>query len=257
METHDTMWAGHPGEEKTFALISQFFHQPKMKDDVQTYMKSCLVCQMDKIEQKNETCLLYPLHIPERPWQCLSMDFITRFPKVQGYRLVVLVVDQFSKYAVFIPAPHECPIKEFARLFFSNAVKYFGILENIVSDRDSRFTGKFQVELFKMMGIECKFSTTNHPQMDGKTERVNVLLEEYLRHYVSTTQQNQLELMDVSQLSYNLHQSSTIRKSPFEVAIRFQPCMLMDVLATSQLGEGVSPAMYQSAKTRHELLDEA
>ena len=41
-----------------------------------------------------------------------------------------------------------------------------------------------------MMGIECKFSTTNHPQMDGKTERVNVLLEEYLRHYVSTTQQN-------------------------------------------------------------------
>ena len=63
--------------------------------------------------------------------------------------------------------------------------------------------------------------------------------------------------MDVAQLSYNLHQSSTIRKSPFEVAIRFQPCMLMDVLATSQLREGVSPAMYQSAKTRHELLDEA
>ena len=57
--------------------------------------------------------------------------------------MVLLVVDQFSKYAVFILAPHECPIKEFARLFFSNVVKYFGILEDIVSDRDSRFTSKF------------------------------------------------------------------------------------------------------------------
>ncbi|RVW22379.1 Transposon Ty3-G Gag-Pol polyprotein [Vitis vinifera] len=32
--------------------------------------------------------------------------------------------------------------------------------------------------------VEFKFFTRNHPQTNGKTKRINVLLEEYLRHYV-------------------------------------------------------------------------
>ena len=83
------------------------------------------------------------------------------------------MVDRFSKYAVFIPAPSECLVEEVARIFFSNVVKHFGMPKDIVSDRDTRFTGKFWVELFKMWGTECKFSTANHPQTDGQVERVN------------------------------------------------------------------------------------
>lgn len=83
---------------------------------------------------------------------CLSMDFITGFPKVQGYRSVFVVLDRFSKYAMFIPSPHECPIEEAVRLFFSNVVKHFGIPTDIMSDKDSQFTGRFWVELFKMIG---------------------------------------------------------------------------------------------------------
>ena len=33
-ETHDTKWAGHPGEERTLALLARSFHWPKMKEDV-------------------------------------------------------------------------------------------------------------------------------------------------------------------------------------------------------------------------------
>ena len=131
---------------------------------------------------------MHPLRIPERPWQCLSMDFITRCPKMQGYRSILVVVDRFSKYAVFILTPHECAAKEVGRLFFNDVAKYFGILEDIVSDKDSRFTGKSWVDLFKMIGAKFKFSTTNHPQTDEQTKRVNFILEEYLRHYISVAQ---------------------------------------------------------------------
>ena len=107
--------------------------------------------------------LLQPLPISERPWLCLSMDFISGFPKVEGFKLVLVVVDRFSKYVVFIPALCECPAEEAVRIFFSNGLKHFGMPEDIVSDRDMRFIGRFWVELFKMWGTtECKFSTANH-----------------------------------------------------------------------------------------------
>ena len=57
-----------------------------------------------------EVGLLQSLPIPDRPWQC--MDFISGFPKVKGFESVLVVVDRFSKYFVFIPALSECMAKE-------------------------------------------------------------------------------------------------------------------------------------------------
>ena len=67
-ETHDAKWAGHPGEERTMALLSRSYYWPKMGEDVQAYVKSCLVCQLDKTEKKKMAGLLQPLPIPEKPW---------------------------------------------------------------------------------------------------------------------------------------------------------------------------------------------
>ena len=57
-ETHDAKWAGHPGEERTMALLSRSCYWPKMGEDVQAYVKSCLVCQLDKTEKKKMAGLL-------------------------------------------------------------------------------------------------------------------------------------------------------------------------------------------------------
>ncbi|KAA8525497.1 hypothetical protein F0562_007352 [Nyssa sinensis] len=60
-----------------------------------------------------------------------------------------------------------------------------------------------------MMGLKLNFLTSNHPQTDGQTERVNAMLEEYLRHYVTANQQNKVDFLDVAQFCYNLQQSSS------------------------------------------------
>lgn len=144
-ETHDSPWAGHPGQECTLALLSQSYYWPRMENDVEQYVKTCLVCQQDKTERRKEAGLLEQLPILERPWMSLSMDYIVNLPKVDNCRSIIVVVDRFSKYATFISAPHVVSAETTAKLFFKNIIKLWGIPLDIVSDKDARFTRRFWV----------------------------------------------------------------------------------------------------------------
>nr|GEV84874.1 hypothetical protein [Tanacetum cinerariifolium] len=198
---------------------------PRMEDDVETFVQTCLICQQDKIEQKRSGGLLEPLPTPKGPWEIVSMGFITCFLKSEGSGSIIVVVDRFSKYGTFIAAPPDVTADDMAKLFFKNVVKYWGVPHMIVSDRDPRFTGRFWTELFKIMGTDLNFSMSFHPQTDGQTERVNALLELYLRHY-----------------------------SPFELVTGRQP-LTPNALAASY--EGSSLAVYKTMKEWHEQADMA
>ncbi|KAH9330575.1 hypothetical protein KI387_002683, partial [Taxus chinensis] len=73
-----------------------------------------------------------------------------------------------------------------------------GVPLSIVSDRDARFTGNFWKELFKLMGTKLLMSTSHHPETDGQTERINAILEDYLRHSVRSNQANWPKLLDAT-----------------------------------------------------------
>ncbi|KAJ4717218.1 Retrotransposon protein, putative, Ty3-gypsy subclass [Melia azedarach] len=251
-ECHDSKWAGHLGAKRTNALLENLYYWSKMREDVEAYVRTCLVCQQDKIEQRASGGLLEPLPIPERPWESVSMDFITSLPKSEGYGSIIVVVDRFSKYAVFMAALADCTAEEAAKLFLKHVVKLWGVPNNIVSDRDPRFTGKFWSELFKMLGTDLNFSTSFHPQSDEQTERVNALLELYLRHYVSANQKDWAKLLDVAQFSYNLQRSEATNKSPFEIVLGRQPTT-PHALASSY--DGRSPGAFKFAKAWHEQAD--
>jgi hypothetical protein len=169
-----------------FALMSRSYYWPQMRDDVELCVKTCLVCQQDKVEQWREVRLLQPLPIPNRPWASVSMDFLGGFPKAEGMGAIMVVMDRFSKYVVFIVVLCASSADLVTRMFFANVVKIFGLPEDIMSNRDLRFTGRFWTTLFNMIGSDLKFSTGYHPQIDGQTERVNAMLEDYLRHHTST-----------------------------------------------------------------------
>ena len=173
-----------------------------------------------KVEQRQPRGLLEALPIVERPWDSFTVDFIIRLPKLEDNGSIIVVVDRFSKYATFIAAPTGCIVEEMAKLFLKHVVKYWGLPKYIISDHNLCFSRKFWTELFKLMGLELHFSTSFHPQIDGQTERVNALLELYLRHFVSANQKDWVKLLNIAQFSYNLQRSEATNKSPFELATR-------------------------------------
>ncbi|KAA0066511.1 reverse transcriptase [Cucumis melo var. makuwa] len=187
-ECHDTLWAGHPGWQRTYALLKKGYFWPNMRDDVMQYTKTCLICQQDKVEKVKVAGLLDPLPVPTRPWKSVSMDFITHLPKVGDFEAILVIIDRFSKYATFIPTTKQCSAEMTAQLFFKHVVKLWGVPKSIVSDRDGRFIGFFWTELFFFLGTSLNISSSYHPQTDGQTERFNCMLEEYLRHFVNARQ---------------------------------------------------------------------
>lgn len=64
-----------------------------------------------------------------------------------------------------------------------------------------------------------------HPQIDGQTERVNALLEFFLRHSISTTQTHWVKLLDVAQFSYNMQRSDSMNQCMFDIMMGQQPLM--------------------------------
>ena len=123
-ECHDTKWAGHPGQRHTRALLESAYYWPQIQDEVEAYVRTCLVCQQDKVEQRQPRGLLEPLPIVERPWDNVTMDFIIGLPKSEDNYSIIVVVDRFSKYATFIAAPIDCTVEKTVRLFLKHVVKY-------------------------------------------------------------------------------------------------------------------------------------
>jgi len=60
-----------------------------------------------------------------------------------------------------------------------------------------------------------RFSTSNHPQTDGQTEteRVNAILEQYLRCYINERQTNWVDLLPFAEFAYNNTLQQSIIKS--------------------------------------------
>jgi hypothetical protein len=68
-----------------------------MRADVDRYTRNCHTCQGSKPNRHALFGVLRPLPIPERPWQDISMDFVTGLPWSNRCDTIWAVVDQLTK----------------------------------------------------------------------------------------------------------------------------------------------------------------
>jgi hypothetical protein len=80
-----------------------------------------------------------------------------------------------------------------------------------------------------MLDIKSALSTAYHPEMDGQTERVNQILEQYLRCYVNYLQDNWSELLLLAEFAYNNTPQDSIGMTPFFANKGYHPILNVDV----------------------------
>ena len=131
------------------------------------------------------------------------MDFLSGFPTTFcKHDAIWVAVCHFSKMALFIPCHKTTFAAQTTKLFFHDIWTHFGLPSSIVFDRDSRFLSTFWGTLWSLLCCQLHFSTTFHPQTDGKTEVVNRTLVHSLCSYFSKNKQWDTYL-HIIQHSYN------------------------------------------------------
>ena len=213
---HDHPSAGHFGQAKTLDLVQRYYWWPGMRREIEQYVDTCLVCQQAKYSRQKTPGLLQPLGIPEQPWTELSMDFITQLPKTKGgHDAVAVFVDRLTKMVRLAATITEVSAEGAADLLVQHVVRHHGLPTSIVSDRDVRFTSKFYRHLTARWGIQLRMSTAYHPQTDGQTEVMNRILEDYLRSYTRSSQDQWDELLAMAEFAMNNSKNSSTNETPF------------------------------------------
>ena len=116
---------------------------------------------------------LRPSQIPERLWQYISVDFITKLLLSKDHDSILVVCDRFLKMSHFVVTIEKTMAEMLVKLFRDYMWKLHGLPESVISDRRPQFAARLTKELNKMLGIETKLSTAYHPETDGQTERTN------------------------------------------------------------------------------------
>lgn len=215
---HDhNVTGGHSGINLTIQKLRRHYYWPGLRQYVTKYVQQCFTCQTAKPRHQKPAGLLQSLPIPNGPFDSISMDFITDLPDSDGFNAILVVVDRFSKYTIFIPTTKQVNAEELSYMVLFDVILRHGAPRSIISDRGSQFTSKLWQVINKAFDTKLLYSTAFHPQTDGQTEKMNQYLEQYLRAYINNTHNNWHSLLPFAAASINNNYNKTIKCSPNEL----------------------------------------
>jgi len=143
------------------------------------------------------------------------MDFIKKLLSSSGFDTILVIVDQLTKQAIFIPAHDTITSADLACLFVLHVFSKHGIPSHVTSNRGSEFVSNFFRSLGTALNMRLHFTSGYHLKGDGQTKRTNQTLEQYLHVHCNYQQDNWSELLPLVEFAYNNALSATTSVSPF------------------------------------------
>jgi hypothetical protein len=245
---HGSPYGGHFGVAKTFHLLQRSFWWPSMKQDVEQHVRACLKCQQSKPTTQAPAGELSPLPVPKERWESVSLDFIVKLPETeQGHDSILVIVDRLTKYVLLEPCSEHMTSSGLVETLNKRLVRDFGYPQQILADRDVRVTAAAFKEWTEKHGITIRLSTAYHSQANGQAERMNLVVENYIRSFIGAEYDKWDELIPVCQLAINNSYHSTVQHTPFFLEHGRHP--YLPGITTFQRA-GIPPAQIPAARSQ-------
>ena len=113
-EVYTQVSTAYPRKNKTRKIISNRYYWPRIVTDVNRYVRNYNGYRRSTIPRDKTLGLLKPLPILKRPQQYVSIDFHELPPDHNGYNIVIILINCFSKRPFLIPCYKNINAKEVA-----------------------------------------------------------------------------------------------------------------------------------------------
>ena len=189
---HNSLLSGYLGQKKTKEKLLQRYYRYQVRENVNLWVSRCDICGADKPPVHKPRAPLGSMPVGA-PLDRLSTDLLGPFPRTpRGYRYVLVVSDQFSKWVEIVAIPDQTADTT-ARVILNDVIARLGCPIFIHSDLGSNYESRIFKELCDLLEIKKSRTSVRNPKGNGQTERFNKTLVHMTRAYL-TGEQNEWDL---------------------------------------------------------------
>lgn len=220
---------GHQSQHGMLALLQGRGWWPGRRKDVDSYCGSCPECQSfgsAKHKQEHAPPIIQsPITKAFSRW---GIDFI-RLPKHRsGLCWILTMVCHATGWGVAVPMK-KASKERVAEAIYHHIVLPYGVPDEILSDRGANFVAPFVASFLRLLNIKQLKTSAYHPRTNGKTERFNGILENYLFKLNTTGDPSMWPLfLPQALFATRVRQQRTSGFSPFELVYGQKPRLPLD-----------------------------
>lgn len=235
-ESHSLPMGGHQSFEKTYEILSRKYFWLSMAQDVSNYITKCKVCNLRNPGIRGKRAKAIMLPAVDGPFDRVGIDFVGPFKtSANGYKYIIVFTDYLTRWPEAFPT-RDCTAMTAAKTFVQHIFCRFGAPREIITDRGVHFTGHVFQNLMALLGVKHSFTTAYHPQSNGLCERLNGTICRMLSKFLQRKDHLDWdEHINPVLGAYRFVIQKTLRISPFQLLMGFEPRMPSEVILRERL----------------------
>lgn len=212
---HGLPISGHLGITGTYRIIRQSFFWKGMINDIKHWIKHCHPCQRRKTSKKHRQGL-HKSVLQTRPFETVSVDLVGKFPKSNGFKYILTIIDHFTRYPIAIPIPSKKAhiVAQALKTHLFCQFPYWP--RKIVSDKGGEFVNKALKYVYDHLGVKQILTSHDNPKAN-QVERFHRYLSTAIAVFIRDKSRETLwpQYLDTAVYMYRCSVNNSTGYSPF------------------------------------------
>nr|GEW84541.1 reverse transcriptase domain-containing protein [Tanacetum cinerariifolium] len=183
-----------------------------------------------KAKHQKPSGLLVQPEISEWKWEKITMDFITKLPKMtNGYDTIWVIIDRLTKSAHFLSVKENDPMEKLMRLYMKKVVTRHSVLVSIISDCDGSYHTSIKATPFEALyGRKCRSPVCWEEFIDAQLIGPEIIHETtekvvQIKSRIQAARDRQQSYTDLKQkpMDFQVSDMVMLKVSPWKGVVRF------------------------------------